>query len=346
MNYSLPLPTQKYEVLVRCFTFNQSRFIQDALNGFVIQQTTFPYVCLVMDDASTDGEQEVIKKYLSRECDMSSATYYENELSACIRVPHLTNVNCTFFVCLLKKNLYRETGRKIKLLEPWRKACKYEALCEGDDLWTDCCKLQKQYDALENDALSSFVYTGFNVIDESGNVLEKNPFAKRLSESHSGVLFFDLLVNMNYIMTLTTFFRIEVLLENDPFYYDYGIFLSASRQGRGLYLPDITACYRINPASIMNTNPDSLLPFLYRIVLIEINKSLYNKKTSLLVSQNKMHKSVVGYIIARYINRSLIRQDYFSYLVSHPSLWLYAIKGGLIRMFCDSAFREHVRQMK
>ena len=50
-------------VRVTCMTYNQSTYITDAMNGFCMQQTNFPFVCTIMDDASTDGEQNVIKQY-------------------------------------------------------------------------------------------------------------------------------------------------------------------------------------------------------------------------------------------------------------------------------------------
>ena len=34
-----------YKVMVQCCTYNQSRYIEDTLNGFVMQQTDFPFVC-------------------------------------------------------------------------------------------------------------------------------------------------------------------------------------------------------------------------------------------------------------------------------------------------------------
>lgn len=53
-----------YKVCVRSFTFNQAPYITATMDGFCRQQTQFPYICLIMDDASTDGEPEVIKQYL------------------------------------------------------------------------------------------------------------------------------------------------------------------------------------------------------------------------------------------------------------------------------------------
>ena len=54
----------KWKVCVRCYTFNHAPYIEDAMNGFTMQKTDFPFVCCIVDDASTDGTQEVIKKYI------------------------------------------------------------------------------------------------------------------------------------------------------------------------------------------------------------------------------------------------------------------------------------------
>ena len=155
-----PAPKQEYKVMVSCNTFNQSKYIEEALNGFVIQQTNFPFVCIVMDDASTDDEQEVIKAWMKRECDMSNAEIIDIPTSLVIIVPHKTNLSCTFAFYLLKQNLYG-TGKKIYYLTPWREKCTYEAICEGDDYWIDCLKLQKQVDVLDSNPNLSSCWTGY-----------------------------------------------------------------------------------------------------------------------------------------------------------------------------------------
>lgn len=45
-------------VSIKCMTYNQSLYINDAMNGFVMQQTDFPFIAVIVDDASTDGEQK------------------------------------------------------------------------------------------------------------------------------------------------------------------------------------------------------------------------------------------------------------------------------------------------
>ena len=60
-------------------TFNHAQYIEDALNGFTMQQTTFPYVCCIIDDASTDGEQEVIRNYLNEHFDLEDKMIARHE---------------------------------------------------------------------------------------------------------------------------------------------------------------------------------------------------------------------------------------------------------------------------
>ena len=157
---------------VRCFTFNQSDYITDAMNGFCMQQTEFPYVCLIVDDASTDGEQEVIKHYLEENFDFSeSSVAYkkETEYAHIIYAQHKSNQNCYFAVLFLKENHYSNpakfAGKKMEYLKEWRSVCKYEALCEGDDYWIDATKLKEQIVFLENNINYSFCFHNAFVIE-------------------------------------------------------------------------------------------------------------------------------------------------------------------------------------
>lgn len=151
-------PKQDYKVLVRCFTYNHSKYIEDALNGFVMQKTNFPFVCAIVDDCSTDGEQDVIKVYLDREFDMASAEHYETEYANIIKVTHKYNKNCTFCVFLLKFNHYSLKEPKAKYLKNWQDHCLYEAICEGDDYWIKEDKIQSQAKFLDNNPEYSFIF--------------------------------------------------------------------------------------------------------------------------------------------------------------------------------------------
>lgn len=130
-------------------TYNHANYIEDAMNGFCIQKTEFPFVAMIVDDASTDGEQEVIRKYLDEHFDMNLALHDENEDAIRIAAIHKKNPNCHFLVILLKYNFYSIKKAKSPLLKGWYEDVPYVAMCEGDDYWTDPNKLQIQVDFLE-----------------------------------------------------------------------------------------------------------------------------------------------------------------------------------------------------
>lgn len=159
----------KYMVGVRCFTFNQSKYILDALNGFVMQQTNFPYVVMVVDDASTDGEQEVIRKFVDEQFDTNDTSVaYEKETDYAIvtYAQHKVNRNCYIAVLYLKENHHSQRKTKIPYLSEWRDCTKYEALCEGDDYWIHPQKLQMQVDFMEENEDCSLCFHGAEVINE------------------------------------------------------------------------------------------------------------------------------------------------------------------------------------
>lgn len=138
-------------VFVKCFTFNHAPYIVDAMNGFTMQQTTFPYVCCIVDDASTDGEPEVIRKYLHDNFDLEDKSVIRNEETGDYMLcfaQHKTNKKCYFAVLWLKYNHYKKKAKKSYFAE-WIDRAKYIAICEGDDYWIDPLKLQKQFDIME-----------------------------------------------------------------------------------------------------------------------------------------------------------------------------------------------------
>ena len=157
-------------VRVSCMTFDHSPYIVDAMNGFTMQQTTFPYVCTIVDDASTDGEPEIIRQYLEQNFDLEDGatvrrveTNDYNHLFA----RHKDNKNCYFAVYWLKYNHYSIKKSKMPYLKEWLKV-KYNAVCEGDDFWISPQKLESQVSFLEANSHYSAVIGDLYVSDETG----------------------------------------------------------------------------------------------------------------------------------------------------------------------------------
>lgn len=257
MNIKAPIPDKDYRVLVRCATYNQSKYICDALNGFAIQETDFPFICIVVDDASKDGNQEVIRQYANDNCDMSNAYVYDDDISVYMRVSHKTNTNCVYLFCFLKVNLYCKQEKQ-EIYKPYRAVCEFEAICEGDDYWIDPLKLQKQVDILDSNFNYSFCHTGFSFYYQEKNKFESCPPVPSFSNAIEKMIAI-LDYNRYRVQTNTVLMRREALnrvyTNNDDcfdkrfFMGDTQLWVLLLEQGDCYYLEDNTAVYRINEES-------------------------------------------------------------------------------------------------
>ena len=123
MNTEINIPL----VVIKCLVYNHEPYLRDCLEGFVMQQTNFPYVAIVHDDASTDNSALIIREYAEKYPDIIKPIYEtENQYS-------------------------KQDGSLGRIMSAAIDAtgAKYVAMCEGDDYWTDPLKLQKQVDFME-----------------------------------------------------------------------------------------------------------------------------------------------------------------------------------------------------
>ena len=241
MELKISVPRQDYKVLVRCFTFNQSKYIEDTLNGFVMQKTDFPYVCVIVDDSSTDGEQELIKAYINKEFEMAKSEEYETGYANITIAPHKSNPNCTFIVFFLKYNHYSKKQRKSIYLQPWRECSVYEAICEGDDYWVRSDKLQMQVDFLDSHPECQYVFTARYVDDENKHTRTIQRYKKRAYTTHDILSGFNPgIQNVCYRVDLTKNFVQYWGINSDRL-----IPYCASLIGTIDYIDEITSVYRI-----------------------------------------------------------------------------------------------------
>lgn len=142
-------------VSISCITYNHGKYIEDCLKGFLMQKTDFPFEILIHDDASSDGTIEVIQHYAKQ--------------NSCIKP------------IIQKENQYSQgqRGMNIKYNFPRAKG-EFIALCEGDDIWLDPLKLQKQVDIMEKNPKISACFTNALIINEQGDKI--NSFMKSSSD--------------------------------------------------------------------------------------------------------------------------------------------------------------------
>lgn len=234
-------------VSIKCNTFNHSAYIKDAFDGFAMQKTSFPFVAIVVDDASTDGAQKVIKAYLNDHFENSIESgfrQWETDDACWICARHKENMNCHFVVLFLKKNLYGNP-KKNELVKEWFDKSKYVAFCEGDDYWIDPMKLQNQVGFLEEHEEYTMCFTRAKVLMENNCPIYINCFDIKDREYSATELF------MNWIVpTATLVFRKTI--ENYPLKHlewvlngDIVIVEKCAHMGKVRGMTACTAVYRI-----------------------------------------------------------------------------------------------------
>lgn len=257
----------KYLVCVQCMTFNQSQYIIDTLNGFVMQRTKFPFVIIIVDDASTDGEQTVIRNFISEQFDIADTTVaYEKETDYAhiTYAQHSTNQNCYIAAIYLKENHYSKGKSKFSYLSDWRDNVKYEALCEGDDYWIDPLKLQKQVDFLERNPEYVMSHTSVDYLYMNVNrIIPYKDIEINTPLNIEGKVLLEDILTKYRVQTLSVVYRKDIynkIIESDTFLYRGAYFLMGDTQlwfgfarlGKIHFLPEVTCIYRRNPNSVSN----------------------------------------------------------------------------------------------
>ena len=234
---------------IYCATYNHAHYITDALKGFVMQQTDFPFVCNIVDDASVDGTQDIIQAYLIQNFDLNNgfdSVDKDVDYGHVTFAQHKTNKNCYFAVICLKENHYSQKKSKMPYLTEWMDT-KYIALCEGDDYWTDPYKLQKQVVFLESHPDFSMCFHRALIKNEAAT-----PVITTCDKIETKEYFTKDIFPGWVIPTASVIYRKDVIDKypnlNHPEWVKYGdivIFLKCTHAGRVWGMEDAMSVYRM-----------------------------------------------------------------------------------------------------
>lgn len=317
MSTNITISEQPHLVFVRCMTFNHEAYIEDALNGFVMQQTNFPFVVAIVDDASTDNNARVIREYLQRVCDFDSIKSTIEEYGKVIDATPLDNPNCLLHVVLLNENHYLKKTKR-PYYDQYENAAKYVAMCEGDDYWTDPLKLQKQVDILEaNVELSvcvsqvqtvsvakeklNWLIPARGIIDNG--VFTMNDFCRLEWGGMQWVFHYNsLMCRRDYAIKWVE----NKIMKMFP-YGDMPLILFCLLNGNGYFLSDVMSCYRVDSGgynSSMNKNPSKNIQQEKQLVLALRAFDLY--------TYNKYHK---------YVQQRIRLCEYREYTLGDKNHW-------------------------
>jgi glycosyltransferase involved in cell wall biosynthesis len=211
-------------VSISCITYNHEKYIEDAIEGFLIQETNFPFEVLIHDDASTDNTANIIKRYKKKYPNLIKPIYQkENQYSK--RNPIYISVG-----------LYNISKGK------------YIALCEGDDYWTHPKKLHIQADFMEKNEDYSLCFHAAKFIS---NKKEKNCFLSNKNFIINKGDFYSHKGFYNHPPTASFFLRKKYIINLPKWFYDSPVGdiplkLILSEKGNLYYINKIMSIRRVN----------------------------------------------------------------------------------------------------
>lgn len=259
------------EVSVVCNAYNHEKYIRSALDGFVMQKTTFPFEVLIHDDASLDRTAEIIREYEIKYPDIIKPIYST-------------------------ENQYSKNDGSLRRIQFGRVRGKYIALCEGDDYWTDPLKLQKQYDLLES-------HPGIDICATSAKTEINGEISGQVAPATRDTLFSleeVILGGGGFVATASLMYRTSIRRNPLPFFIntglDYTTQIAGSIRGGMLYLAEDTSVYRLTTVGSwtnrMSNDSEKLTTHIDRVkrMLIQLDIDTSRKYHDVIAKKIKMNQ--------------------------------------------------------
>jgi glycosyltransferase involved in cell wall biosynthesis len=207
------------EVSVLLTTYNQDKYLAQALDSVLMQETDFDYEMVILEDCSTDATREIVLTYQKRHPDK-------------IRLRLAARNECS------NKPFAEEFQAAPSL---------YIATLDGDDYWTSPKKLQKQVEFLKAHLECAMCFHNAVKVYEHG---DRTPFLYN-SRNRKPISALEDLWRNNFIASCTPMFRKSALREFPEWYHDrpYGdwpLYILCAQQGKIGYINEIFGVYRIH----------------------------------------------------------------------------------------------------
>lgn len=228
-------------VSVVMITYGHEKFIEQAINGVLMQECSFDFELIVANDCSPDNSDTIIQSIIDNHPKGSKLKY----------VRHNKNIgmmpNFIFSLNMAEGN--------------------YIALCEGDDYWTDSLKLQKQVDFLENNMQYIMSFHKVEILKRDNSIV--GDFLTTVP-----TYFEDrdtLLEKGNYIHTPSVMFKNNIIeipeIINQSPIGDFLLYVLLTKHGKIGYIKEVMAVYR-HDVGVLSRSKDNAFKNVLKMNLI------------------------------------------------------------------------------
>lgn len=301
LQYPLRLTEQTWQegtvpvVSVCCITYNHEKFIREALEGFLMQETTFPVEVWIHDDASTDATAAIIREYERRYPKIIRPIYQtENQWSL---------------------------GKKASLLVMEGVRGEFVALCEGDDYWTDPNKLELQHNMMEKDPGTAGCFHLMEMKFEDGSPSQVYP----PKDKHHDRIFED--IAFSYHLSMGSIFYRKCLYEQQPpwaeglYMGDVPLIAELCLKGRFRFINKIMGVYRQHDGGVWSALDWRKKPKISYDLMDAILKHFRDKDLPRVRECKKKYTLELFKLAAEVGNKAEMRKYLWEHLVSQPNRW-------------------------
>ncbi len=217
---------QNVKTSVLMLTFNQERFIGDAIEGFLTQETRLPCELIIAEDSSLDHTRDLIRRYWEK---------YPNQIR----------------VLLNRHNI----GGRRTIARAYA-ACRgeYVAFLEGDDYWVCPDKLQRQADLLDRRPDCAMCFHGVTMVWDDGS---REPSVFRPRKIQDTYTLADLL-EYNFIGACSVMYRKGLFAEHPAWFFltpvgDWAQHVLHAQYGKIGYIDEPMGVYRQHDGGAFST---------------------------------------------------------------------------------------------
>ena len=258
---------ENIKVSVLILTFNHEKYISQAIESVISQNTDFNFEIIIGDDASTDSTSDIASGYARR---------YPNKIKYIRQSKNLGTTRNGYECIQLARG-------------------KYIACCEGDDYWCDTNKIQQQADFLDSFPQYSAVTHEIIAVNDFGQPLKRQKLSW-ISKKHKfsiknfkGIFLpghADSMMRRNFF--LNSEFDGDIFYKAHRYIGDRTVALVWASHGPIYRMPYVMSCYRIR-------NTDNTTFSLYRNNINSVEDDFNYTKALEIYAKEKLNNTDINF---------------------------------------------------
>jgi glycosyltransferase involved in cell wall biosynthesis len=293
-------------VSCRISTYNHAPYIAQCIDSMLMQETDFPFEIVIGEDESSDGTREICIAYAKKHPDKIRLFLHSRENN--IRIDGKPSARFQILFSIM--------------------SCrgKYQAMCEGDDYWTDPLLLQKHVEIIKGNscathigAIAEIVKNGKKTQKYFGNYADLDD--GQMVRKYRLFKFNSLLIRKDFLISLFEKYMGSIPLNEytlNNLFFEYGV---------GIYHKAVVCVYNVTGHGVYTGSELHARNTLHYNLVKKLRKML-KKNWSFLAFQELVTYSIISFIDLK--NSKSVHFFKLNFIESAKLFLLFVLRFGFI----------------